>query len=65
MKITNIILTIGLSISTGIAMADYSFVVHNKTKDKIKKILTSEDKKTWGAEVRQLSRINGHFQGIH
>jgi hypothetical protein len=48
MKITNIILAIGLSISSGIAMSDYSFVVHNKTKQKMKKILTSEDKKSWG-----------------
>ena len=30
------------------AEGDYSFKVHNKTEVKIKQILVSEDKKTWG-----------------
>ena len=48
MKITKDLLAIGLLISSGVAMSDYSFVVHNNTKQKIKKILTSEDGKSWG-----------------
>jgi len=41
-------LFIALTLFSGVARSEYSFVVHNNTKQKIVQILTSEDKKNWG-----------------
>jgi hypothetical protein len=38
----------GISLASSHAEEEYSFKVHNTTKVTIKKILVSEDKKTWG-----------------
>lgn len=38
----------GISIVSPQAAEEYSFKVHNTTDSRIKKVLVSEDKKTWG-----------------